>query len=65
VIPYQVEEKVTELAGTGRFERQQKEGVRFDETTGKFYRQRTLEEVTLPVDAIPPLPEWILSRIKK
>lgn len=63
VISYQVEEKVTELAGTGRYERQLKDGVRFDESTGKFYRQRTIEEIELSPDAIPPLPDWILSRI--
>ena len=63
VIPFQVEEKVIELAGTGLYERQLKEGVRFDESTGKFYRQRTLDEVELPPDAVPPLPDWILSRI--
>ncbi len=63
VIPFQVEENVTELASTGRYERRLKEGVRFDESTGKFYRQRTLDEIQLPPDAVPPLPQWILSRV--
>lgn len=65
VTAYQVEEKVTEMAGTGQSERQLKEGVRFDEATGKFYRQRKVEDVNLPADAVPPLPDWILSRVPK
>lgn len=63
VTAYQVEEKVIQMVGTGRVERQLKEGVRFDEITGKFYRPRTLDEIELPPDAVPPLPDWILSRV--
>ncbi len=51
------------LAGTGQYERRLKAGVRFDETTGKFYRKRILDEIQIsPIDP-PTLPDWIIARL--
>lgn len=58
-----VKETVIEEVGTGQFKRRLKQGVRFDENMGKFYCQRTLDEVETPLVAAPQLPEWIVSRL--
>jgi hypothetical protein len=55
--------EVLEQVGTGQFERRLKEDVRFDQETGKFFRQRTIEEIDTPTIREPDLPQWIRDRI--
>jgi len=47
--------------GTGVTQRQLKEGVRFEEETGKFFRRPALAEI--PQGATPNLPLWIVDRL--
>jgi len=47
--------------GTGILRRQLKEGVRFEEETGKFYRRPL--EAEIPQGATPDLPLWIADRL--
>jgi len=63
VVAYEVPVEVAEPVGTGRFERRLKDNVRFDEETGKFYRQRTLEEIDVGTIPEPELPRWIRDRL--
>jgi hypothetical protein len=55
--------EVLEEVGMGEYERRLKEGVRFDQETGKFFRQRTIEEIDTPTIREPDLPQWIQDRI--
>jgi len=63
VVAYEVPVEVAESVGTGQFERRLKDNVRFDEETGKFYRQRTLEEIDVGPIPEPELPRWIRDRL--
>ena len=50
--------------GTGKFEKQLKDGIRLDEKTGKLFRKKTRAEV-LPfvvVPSIPEIPKWMRDR---
>jgi len=58
-----LEEPAVEWVGTGVYERRLKSGVRFDETTGRFYRERTLEEIEIEPIPPPELPEWVVMRL--
>ena len=63
VTPIQEEVEVVDSVGTGTFERRLKEGVRFDEMTGKFYLTQTLENVLVDAPATPELAQWIQDRL--
>ncbi len=63
VIEYVDTIPAVQLAGTGVYRRVLKPGVRFDESTGKFFRRRTLEEIEIDPIAPPELPDWIVARL--
>ena len=52
-----------EERNTGTIGRRLKPRVRFDEKSGKFYRQRTMGEVEVTPVPTPSLPDWVMSRI--
>ena len=65
VEPYE-EKQVVEIANpTGRKIKQLKQGVSFDKKTGKFYRNKTLEDVTVDATNIPniALPEYVMRHV--
>jgi len=60
---YQDEQTQKVLAPTGRRAKALKAGVRFDETNGKFFRKRTLDDVTGVSVPEPTLPQYVLTRV--
>jgi len=62
--PYETEETAVEERATGRKVERLKEGVVLDENTGKLYRPRTADDVTLSPSDIPEvqLPQYVLDR---
>lgn len=54
-----IEVPAYEEVATGEMEIQLKDGVRFDEDTGKFYRKRTKKEVDMSDYKSQELPQWL------
>ena len=48
---------------TGRKVKQLKSEVRFDESTGKYYRLPTREEIAASIPALGPPPKWVGDRL--
>jgi len=63
IAAHQIEEKVVQLVGTGEYEYRLKDRVRLDEDTGKLYRRRTLDEITVDPIPEPQLSQWIVDRL--
>ena len=59
----QVEEEVVQLVATGEHEYRLKDRVRLDEETGRLYRRRTLDEITIDPIPEPQLSQWIVDRL--
>ena len=62
---YVAEETVTIDVPTGQKTSRLKEGILFDETTGKCYRPRTPEDVSIDPNDLPVigLPQYVLDRL--
>ena len=63
VFPVTVDRTIVSEVPTGQTIPRLKEDVRFDETTGKLYRRRTLDEVEPSEIPAPELPQWIADRL--
>lgn len=66
VEPYETTAMVVEKQPTGRTVKQFREGCWLDETTGKCYRPRTLDEVEIDPGDIPEIepPQWLRDRMR-
>ncbi|MBI1784257.1 hypothetical protein HYR69_03860, partial [Candidatus Sumerlaeota bacterium] len=65
VIPKSVEKQVAQEVPTGQTGWRLKAGARLDPKTGKFYRHKTADEVTIEPYQIKDPPAWILERMQK
>ncbi len=63
VSPIAIDQTVFAEVPTGQTTRQLKDGVRFDEETGRFYRRLTLNDIEVDPIQPRPLPQWIADRL--
>jgi len=61
----ETEEPVYEDKTTGKFKKQLKTGVRLDIETGKLYRKKTKEEVSITPCKVKEPPQWVNDRIEQ
>ena len=61
----EAERDETAEVGTGKFKKQPKSGIRFDENSGKFYRTKTRDEAIKDIEPYVPkqMPAWMAERV--